>query len=336
MVSDSDKRAVQALVDLIDNADRHGPDEALADGISRRLAYAYDRPDLRDTIRRQVQKTVTGRLVTGGWRAPKVVFAVMDQGLVVLGGIEWSGHMKPQLLDTDLSAKWSDVVRIVFRFPSWLGGLGIQQTERVAWETGPFEIVIATKHSRIMQVIPDDNAVIFAGAARATAALMDAADGERQSEALLRGLLRYLPKQWDRDRDVIAAVEFGTDEDRRPGFVVVADDEVWVMTNDDCLVEDIAEGDTLNWPLEEMNYCRVQIPLGLTLPEFQHVQVQHGPESLANLTVDLDYAEFRVPVVELRASSSRMQGIIKVLQRIDQSLVPPDDWLLPYLSGGQT
>lgn len=170
MASESDKQALKALMELIDRADAREPTER--DGIARRLATYYGRPDLRDAMHNAVRKTVHGRLETGGLKAPKVVYAVMDNGIVVLGGFDWSGFMKTESAEFDLAVRWRDVQKVIFRFPDYLGGLGIETTDRIGTETGPFEIVVAASGCRPMGIVPDDDVTAFAGAARETARML--------------------------------------------------------------------------------------------------------------------------------------------------------------------
>lgn len=171
MASESDKRDLDSLTILIDQADSKPP--ADPEGISQRLAEAHGRPDLGPAFQQAIRKTVSGRLVNAELRSPKVAFVVMDNGIAVLAGIGSTGVMRKYPTETDMTAHWPDIRNIHFQFPEWLGGLGITSTNRIETSTGPFEIIIATSSGGVSRIVPDDNVLDFAGAARKAAALLD-------------------------------------------------------------------------------------------------------------------------------------------------------------------
>lgn len=339
MASDSEMRALRTLIDLIDRADALEADESTAEGISRRLATFYGRPDLRERFRGQIRKTVSGRLVTGGLKSPKVVFVVMDQGVAVLGGFDWSGFMRTESVQTDLTAKWSDVNMILFKFPAWLGGIGIERTDRIITETGPFEIAIATPYSRVMRIVPDGNVTAFAGAARATAALLGSlVEGEEPSsdetganstETLIAGLLRYIPEPWDKGNMAAVDCTFDTMAGGIPGIAVIAHKDLWLFSHETCLVPDLEDGDFTNHPVADMHECTVTIPPDIHLPNYRNVNVLRTAASMETLTIDLDDTySLSVPADKVRGidgEAGSAQNIADFLRLIDQFITPWED-----------
>lgn len=334
MSNTSNNEALASLLNLIDRADTKEPSGV--EGISRRLASAYGRFDLLSEFHGAVRKTVSGRLATSGLRAPKVVYVVTDFGIAVLGGIEWSGFMKTEASDSDLIVGWSDVHKVVFRFPPYLGGLGIQATEHIHTETGPFEIIVAASGGRIMRIVPDNDVAAFAGAARETARMLDNSTSDASQPTptnepdhpLITGLLRYLDFPLPPERTALLECSAVAPDVLIPGFAVIAEDMLWFFDHHDCLVPDIADGSAYQMVIDEISSCTVIRPQDFPLPAFEHVNVLpvNARDGNLNITLrvgdDYDELELYVPDGGQRDAEGRLyleQTVAKFLGLIDRS-----------------